>query len=86
MSMLIRSQDKNKLVNFDNCSVLYIANSGNIMIETVEDVYTLGVYNDVGKAYKVLDDIQDSLLKYCRDGQHTVYIMPAKDDKWFEED
>ena len=60
--MLIRSQDKTFLLNFNNLTAIYmekIDKDFSIVYNDFEDAYTLGKYSTEAKAIKVLDMIQE---------------------------
>lgn len=85
--MLIRSQDKRMIVNFDNiCTVSALPEKDN------EDIYAedgtgslmVGRYSTKEKAMKVLDMIQDAYCKFMSvknddawGGKESVFYMPA---------
>ena len=61
--MLIRSQDKVFLLNFNNLTAIYMEKIG-IIYNDFEDAYTLGKYSTEAKAIKVLDMIQKRYVDY----------------------
>ena len=65
--MIIRSQDKKSIINFDNCkeirSRMIYENDGTVC-EISADRITLGIYADEEKAIKVLDMIQSAYERY----------------------
>lgn len=72
--MLIRSQDKVFLLNFNNLTAIYMEKIGKdfaIVYNDFEDAYTLGKYSTEAKAIKVLDMIQEAYI----DG-YIVFQMP----------
>ena len=72
--MLIRSQNKEVLLNFSNSTVVYIAkNDKDFVISSLgnENRYRLGKYSSEAKAMKVLDMIQEA----CING-HIDFQMP----------
>lgn len=61
--MLIRSQDKAFLLNFNNLTAIYVEKINKdfaIVYNDFEDAYTLGKYSTEAKAMKVLDMIQEA--------------------------
>ena len=61
--MLIRSQDKAFLLNFNNLTAIYMEKIDKdfaIVYNDFEDAYTLGKYSTEAKAMKVLDMIQEA--------------------------
>lgn len=65
--MLIRSQDKAFLLNFNNLTAIYmekIDKDFDIVYNDFEDAYTLGKYSSEAKAMKVLDMIQEAYSEY----------------------
>lgn len=65
--MLIRSQDKAFLLNFNNLTAIYMEKIDKdfaIVYNDFEDAYTLGVYSTKAKAMKVLDMIQEAYSEY----------------------
>lgn len=92
--MVIVSQDKKRIVNFDNLTQVYIThceedNTGYfIRFETVDSLYEdLGEYATEDRAKEVLEEIIEKyeniqLLKYSRESLATrdnfVYRMPKE--------
>jgi hypothetical protein len=82
--MLIRSQDKETLVNIETSIVLYI--SGTISKKypiSTSNGYAIGFYSTKAKAMKVLDMIQEAYCEFmairngdmwC--GKESVFQMP----------
>ena len=73
--MLIRSQDKTFLLNFNNLTAIYmekIDKDFSIVYNDFEDAYTLGKYSTEAKAMKVLDMIQEAY----GDSEYTKYVIP----------
>lgn len=71
--MLIRSQDKAFLLNFNNLTAIYIEKINKdfaIVYNDFEDAYTLGKYSTEAKAIKILDMIQKRYVDYKT--THTV--------------
>lgn len=65
--MLIRSQDKAFLLNFNNLTAIYMEKIDKdfaIVYNDFEDAYTLGRYSTKAKAMKVLDMIQEAYERY----------------------
>lgn len=74
--MLIRSQDKRMIVNFDNiCTVSAFPekDSEDIYVEDGTGSLMVGRYSTKEKAIKVLDMIQDA---YCK------FMSVKNDDAW----
>lgn len=65
--MLIRSQDKAFLLNFNNLTAIYMEKIDKdfaIVYNDFEDAYTLGKYSTKAKVMKVLDMIQEAYEEY----------------------
>lgn len=65
--MLIRSQDKETLINFNNSpSIQIIETDGDAIIAYSDtyETYTIGFYSTKVKAMKVLDMIQEAYAEY----------------------
>lgn len=85
--MLIRSQDKRMIVNFDNiCTVSAFPekDSEDIYVEDGTGSLMVGRYSTKEKAMKVLDMIQDAYCKFMSvknddawGGKESVFYMPA---------
>ena len=74
--MLIRSQDKRMIVNFDNiCTISAFPekDSENIYVEDGAGSLIVGRYSTKSKAMKVLDMIQEA---YCK------FMSVKNDDAW----
>lgn len=84
--MLIRSQDKRMIVNFDNiCTVSAFPekDSEDIYVEDGTGSLMVGKYSTKAKAMKVLDMIQEAYCKFMSvknddawDGKESVFYMP----------
>lgn len=84
--MLIRSQDKRMIVNFDNiCTVSAFPekDSEDIYVEDGTGSLMVGRYSTKEKAMKVLDMIQDAYCKFMSvknddawGGKESVFYMP----------
>lgn len=74
--MLIRSQDKETLINFNNSIVIDIMDNikgGVKMVCSYScDYYVIGNYSTKAKAMKVLDMIQEAY----GDSEYTKYVIP----------
>lgn len=73
--MLIRSQDKRMIVNFDNiCTVsaFHEKDSEDIYVEDGTGSLMVGRYSTKAKAMKVLDMIQEAY----GDSEYTKYVIP----------
>lgn len=69
MNLLIRSQDKTNIANFNTCCCIGIShfkNSFQVNYQTSEGVFFLGEYSTKEKALKVLDMVEKEYLKYAR--------------------
>lgn len=85
--MLIRSQDKRMIVNFDNiCTVSAFPekDSEDIYVEDGTGSLMIGRYSTKAKAMKVLDMIQEAYCKFMSvknddawDGKESVFYIPA---------
>lgn len=72
--MLIRSQDKEILINFNNSPLIKImeANGGVMIIcSDTYETFVIGYYSTKTKAIKVLDMVQESYIN-----GHIDYQMP----------
>ena len=84
--MLIRSQDKRMIVNFDNiCTVSAFSekDSEDIYVEDRTGSLMVGRYSTKAKAMKVLDMIQEAYCKFMSvknddawSGKESVFYMP----------
>ena len=84
--MLIRSQDKRMIANFDNiCTVSAFSekDSEDIYVEDGTGSLMVGRYSTKAKAMKVLDMIQEAYCKFMSvknddawDGKESVFYMP----------
>lgn len=84
--MLIRSQDKRMIVNFDNiCTVSAFSekDSEDIYVEDGTGSLMVGKYSTKEKAMKVLDMIQEAYCKFMSvknddawDGKESAFYMP----------
>ncbi len=79
MSMLIRSQNKKRIANFNNCNLVTI-NPNCTYVNITIDGIVIGTYSTEEKAIKVLDMIQDEYAKhfYSQGGQMATanYYVP----------
>lgn len=65
--MLIRSQDRETLINFNNSiviDIMLIENAAKIVCSYSYSDYIIGRYSSKEKAMKVLDMIQDAYMEY----------------------
>ena len=75
--MIIVSQDKTKIVNFDNLIQIYITQDEEetvnfIRYESVDSLYEdLGEYKTEERAKEVLQEIVNTYVRECK-----TYIMP----------
>ena len=75
--MIIVSQDKTKMVNFDNLIQIYITQDEEetanfIRYESVDSLYEdLGEYKTEERAKEVLQEIVNTYVRECK-----TYIMP----------
>ena len=82
--MLIRSQDKEILVNMETSIVFHISGViGKKYPIFVSNGYAIGFYSTKAKAMKVLDMIQEAYCKFMSvknddawDGKESVFYMP----------
>lgn len=84
--MLIRSQNKAVLLNFNNLAAIYTVKDGDDFIISSlegENKCTLGKYSTKAKAMKVLDMIQEAYCKFMSvknddawSGKESVFYMP----------
>lgn len=82
--MLIRSQNKETLVNIETSIVLYISGTiGKKYPISTSNGYAIGFYSTKAKAMKVLDMIQEAYCKFMSvknddawDGKESVFYMP----------
>ena len=84
--MLIRSQDKRMIVNFDNiCTISAFPekDSEDIYVEDGTGSLMVGRYSTKTKAMKVLDMIQEAYCKFMSvknddawNGKESVFYMP----------
>ena len=85
--MLIRSQDKATIVNFDNTFSIVIRdiNGVPVIFITSQNGYrNMAEYSTKAKAMKVLDMIQEAYCKFMSvknddawDGKESVFYIPA---------
>lgn len=84
--MWIRSQDRKDLIKTENVSVVDRTSTFVIETDTKESIFTLGEYSTEEKALKVLDMIQEEMLKincvtepfYDGTARMLGYIEPPK--------
>lgn len=72
--MLIRSQDKEMIVNVDATNHIFISEvyrPSGILLDICADEMRLGYYSTIEKALKVLDMIQEAYVG-CKAGQCTI--------------
>ena len=84
--MLIRSQDKEILINFNNSPAIKIMGTkGDVTIicSDTYETFVIGNYSTREKAMKVLDMIQEAYCKFMSvknddvwDGKESVFYMP----------
>lgn len=85
--MLIRSQDKETLINFNNSTAVNIMGiewATKIVCSYSCENFAIGHYSSKAKAMKVLDMIQEAYCKFMSvknddawDGKESVFYMPA---------
>ena len=66
--MIIVSQSKKEIINFDNVTTIYIQeneqeNKFEIGVDTIVDYYTLGEYKTEERAKEVLQEFEISIVK-----------------------
>ena len=84
MNLLIRSQDKTNIANFNTCcgiGISHFKNSFQVNYQNSEGVFFLGEYSTKEKALKVLDMIEKEYLKYAKIesgqfGVHGIFSIP----------
>lgn len=78
--MLIRSQDKETLINFNNSIVINVYDIEGVVKMVCSyscDDYVIGNYSTKAKALKVLDMIQEAYCKFMSwDGKESAFCMP----------
>lgn len=84
--MLIRSQDKETLINFNNSTVVNIMGiewATKIVCSYSCENFAIGHYSSKAKAMKVLDMIQEAYCKFMSvknddawSGKESVFYMP----------
>lgn len=76
--MIIRSQDKSKIINFNTTCEIY-KQGFEIWLNTYNGISKIGMYSTEEKAIKVLDMIEDAHRSMSfTDG--VVFRMPADED------
>lgn len=70
--MLIRSQDKEQLLNIDSVKTIGICERGKCFAIFIDSLYFIGNYSSREKIIKVLDMIQEAYA----DVEYTKYIIP----------
>ncbi len=75
--MIIVSQDKDKIFNFDNASLIFIQDNNEIWIDTEKTCNLLGKYHTKERTKEVLQDIvmdiQPNIFNIPK-----VYYMPEE--------
>lgn len=71
--MVIISQDKKKIFNFDNASLIMICTENEIWIDTEKTCNLLGEYKTEERAKEVLQEIVNTYVRECK-----TYIMPEE--------
>ncbi|MEE1389273.1 MAG: hypothetical protein U0M00_01700 [Clostridia bacterium] len=62
--MIIVSQDKDKIFNFDNVSLIFIQDNNEIWVDTEKTCNPLGKYHTKERTKEVLQDIVNEYGKY----------------------
>lgn len=70
--MLIRSQDKEQLLNIDFVKTIGICERGKCFAIFIDSLYFIGNYSSREKIIKVLDMIQEAY----GDSEYTKYVIP----------
>lgn len=70
--MLIRSQDKEQLLNIDSVKTIGICERGKCFAIFIDSMYFIGNYSSREKVIKVLDMIQEAY----GDSEYTKYVIP----------
>lgn len=70
--MLIRSQDKEQLLNIDSVKTIGICERGKCFAIFIDSLYFIGNYSSREKVIKVLDMIQEAY----GDSEYTKYVIP----------
>lgn len=88
--MLIRSQDKCTLINFNGSFALEVVEVERKIRITCSDAgtcYNIGRYSSEEKAFKVLDMIEEVYCKFMSiknddawDGKESIFQMPADNE------
>lgn len=77
--MIIISQDKTKIINIENLTVIEIDEENNVRVElTNNNVWKIGSYSTKERAEKIMQEI---IFNYTREGisekvQNKIYAMP----------
>ena len=75
--MLIRSQDKRRIVNVNNCNLIATMISCETKHNITVDGMVIGTYSTEEKAIKVLDMIQNNFEDYIK---NVVFQMPQDEE------
>ena len=90
MDLWIRSQDKTVLMNISNLIIKQANGYYYIETETGKNIFELGQYNSKWRALEVLEEIDEFIDLFQRNGfgnvlsddgvhpKHTIYEMPEK--------
>ena len=76
--MLIRSQDRTKLVDISGKTIAVSETS--IKIVYANSYIRLGMYDNKEKSFKVLDMIEEMYKNLKSDSGHVVFNMPQNED------
>ena len=81
--MIIVSQDKKSIHNFDNILSLQVERSDVIVYDTINDGSSLGIYSSEERAKEVLQEIvkQKAIFEFFKNVPETTQILLAKDFK-----
>lgn len=90
MELWIRSQDKTILMNISNLIIKQANGYYYIETKTGKNIFELGQYNSKWRALEILDEIDEFIDLFQRNGfgnvlsddgvhpKHTIYKMPEK--------
>lgn len=78
--MIIISQNKHCIVNFDNASVIYINRDTSIVCDDVNGdlLCELGEYTTLEECNTVLEQLMSAIESYLSTNQPTVIYMPQR--------
>ena len=81
--MIIVSQDKKAIHNFDNILSLQVEGSDVIVYDTINDGSSLGIYSSEERAKEVLQEIvkQKAIFEFFKNVPERTQILLTKDFK-----